>query len=91
MDKKQIIARSPSKLIHFANTLWIRILCFLSCFCLIFAPIYFYLRRLGSTRHHIVADYNMKSSPRNFLRKNSGLIRTLTTGHSKGRFLAKFA
>jgi len=84
-----IIARSSSKLSRFSNSIWTRILCFLSCFCLIFAPIYLCLRAVSSTRHQIVADYHMISSTDTFLQINTGTIVNAVLTRSKGRHLAK--
>ncbi|CAF3714875.1 unnamed protein product [Adineta steineri] len=69
-----ITARSSSQLSRFANSRAVRCFCCLSCLCIMFCPIYGCLRRIGSTRDTIVADYVMTKPVNTFLQLNSATI-----------------
>lgn len=88
MRNGDIFARKASIIERFSRSIWTRILCFLTCLCLLFLPIYLYLRRVGRVRHQIVADYQMISSTDVFLRLNKNHIIKATLMHSKGRYKA---
>ncbi|CAF4642525.1 unnamed protein product, partial [Rotaria socialis] len=70
----QIAARSSSKLSQFANSTVVRVLCCISCLCIIFGPIYYCLRTIGSARNTIVAEYMMMESDDIFLQLNAEMI-----------------
>ena len=89
LNNHQIIARSSSELNRFSRSIRTRILCFLSCLWLIFAPIYFYLRAVGRIRYQIAADYQMLSTSEIFLRRNANCIVKAAKLRLKARFAAK--
>ncbi|CAF0950849.1 unnamed protein product [Adineta steineri] len=70
----KIAARSSSQLSRFANSHTVQCFCCLSCLCIICWPIYGCLRRIGSTRDTIVADYIMTKPVNTFLQLNSATI-----------------
>jgi hypothetical protein len=84
------VARSSSKLSRFAYSTPVRILCCISCLCILFVPILCCLRRMGSLQAQIVADYNLLSTYETFIQQNSDLIINAVTTHSKRSFVAHF-
>lgn len=88
MHNEEIFARKSSMIARFSQSICTHILCFLTCLCLLFLPIYLYLRRTGYVRHQIVADYQMISSTDVFLRLNRNHIIKATLMHSKGHYKA---
>ncbi|CAF2421824.1 unnamed protein product [Rotaria sp. Silwood2] len=91
IENHRISARSSSKLSRFSNSTLVRVLCVVSCFFLIFGPIYLCLRAAGSTRDQIVADYAMVAPIDTFLHFNSGVIANAAIGRSRQLYAAYFA
>ncbi|CAF0856623.1 unnamed protein product [Rotaria sp. Silwood1] len=87
----QITARSSSKFSRFANSTVIRVLCCISCLCIIFGPIYYCLRTIGSTRDNIVAEYMMMKSDDTFLQLNAQKIVNSVIQRSYNSYIAHFA
>ncbi|CAF1454940.1 unnamed protein product [Adineta ricciae] len=85
----KIVARSSSPLNRFANSLLVRVLCVISCLCLIFRPIYCCLRAMGSTRDNIIADYKMMKPADTFLRLNSNLITDTVIRRANSSYTAR--
>ncbi|CAF1137030.1 unnamed protein product [Adineta steineri] len=87
----QIVARSSSKLSRFANSTVARVLCCISCLCLIFGPIYYCLRSIGSTRDNIIAEYMTMKPVGTFLRLNAQMIIDAVIQRSHKSYIARFA
>ncbi|CAF1674091.1 unnamed protein product [Adineta ricciae] len=85
----KIIARSSSTLSRFANSLLVRVLCCISCLCLIFGPIYCCLRAMGSTRDDIIAEYQMTKSAHTFLQLNSQMITDTVIRRANSSYTAR--
>ncbi|CAF5036948.1 unnamed protein product, partial [Rotaria sp. Silwood1] len=86
----KIAARSSSTLSHFANSTLVRVLCYISCLCIIFGPIYCCLRTIGSTRDNIVAEYMMMKSDDIFLQFNAQMIVNSVIQRSYNSYIAHF-
>ncbi len=91
MNNNKITARSSSKLSRFSSSTVVRVLCVISCLCIIFGPIYLCLRAAGSTRDQIVADYSMAAPIDTFLHFNAGIIANAAIGRSRELYLAHIA
>ncbi len=91
MNNNRIEARSSSQLSRFSSSTLVRVLCVVSCLCLIFGPIYLCLRAKGSTKDKIVADYSMVAPVDTFLHFNAGIIANAAIGRSKELYLAHLA
>ncbi|CAF1080071.1 unnamed protein product [Rotaria magnacalcarata] len=88
MGNHRISARSPSTLSRFSNSTLVRVLCVVSCLCIIFGPIYLCLRAAGSTRDQIVADYAMAAPIDTFLHFNAGVIANAAISRSQHSHIA---
>ncbi|CAF1523196.1 unnamed protein product [Rotaria sordida] len=88
---QEIVARSSSKLSRFANSSIVRVLCCISCLCIIFGPIYYCLREIGSTRDKIIADYMLMKSADTFLQFNAQMIANAVKQRSYESYVAHFA
>jgi hypothetical protein len=91
VNNNRIEARSSSQLSRFSSSTLVRVLCVVSCLCLIFGPIYLCLRAKGSTKDKIVADYSMVAPVDTFLHFNAGIIANAAIGRSKELYLAHLA